>query len=68
MQSRRSFLNAIPSSRSRSAGISFRPTELRAEAIDIAMNLGSHPGSPEDIVDDENFWREVQSAFTVDRL
>jgi isopenicillin-N epimerase len=70
MQSRRSFLGTLSlpaAAAAAAAGISFRPTELRAEAIDIAMNLGSHPGSPEDIVDDENFWREVQSAFTVDR-
>jgi len=68
MQSRRSFLGSVSlPAAAAAAGMSFRPTELRAEAIDIAMNLGSHPGSAMDVVDDENFWREVQGAFTVDR-
>ncbi|MGB1658334.1 MAG: aminotransferase, partial [Longimicrobiales bacterium] len=68
MQSRRSFLGTVSlPAAAAAAGMSFRPTELRAEAIDIAMNLASHPGGPMDVVDDENFWREVQGAFTVDR-
>jgi selenocysteine lyase/cysteine desulfurase len=49
------------------AGMSFRPTELRAAAIDIAEELALHPGSADDVVDDETFWLQVQQAFTVDR-
>ena len=68
MQSRRSFLGTVSlPAAAAAAGISLRPAELKAEAIDIAMNLASHPGGPMDVVDDENFWREVQGAFTVDR-
>ena len=68
MQSRRSFLStlSLPAAAA-AAGISFRPTELRADAIDIAAELGRHPGSAADVVDDESFWMQVQQAFTVDR-
>ena len=68
MHSRRSFLGTVSlPAAAAAAGISFRPTELRADAIDIAANLATHPGGPMDVVDDENFWFEVQGAFTVDR-
>jgi len=48
-------------------GFAFRPTELRAESVDIAASLANHPGSAREVVDDEDFWFEVQGAFTVDR-
>jgi selenocysteine lyase/cysteine desulfurase len=32
-----------------------------------AARLASHPGSPEDVARDEDFWSEVGRAFTVDR-
>lgn len=68
MHSRRSFLETLSLPAAAAvAGIGFRPTELRADAIDIAANLASHPGSARDVVDDEDFWFEVQGAFTVDR-
>jgi len=68
MHSRRSFLGTVSlPAAAAAAGFSFRPTELRADAIDIAANLASHPGTAADVVADENFWFEVQSAFTVDR-
>lgn len=68
MQSRRSFLGTVSlPAAAAAAGLSFRPTELRAEAVDIAADLARHPGSAADVVDDEDFWFEVQSAFTVDR-
>jgi selenocysteine lyase/cysteine desulfurase len=68
MQSRRSFLSSVSlPAAAAAAGMSFRPTELRAEAIDIAAELGRHPGSAADLVDDESFWLQVQQAFTVDR-
>lgn len=68
MHSRRRFLGtlSLPAAAA-AAGFSFRPTELRADAIDIALNLARHPGSAADVVDDEDFWFEVQGAFTVDR-
>ncbi len=68
MQSRRSFLGTVSlPAAAAAAGISFRPTELRAEARDIARELAAHPGSAADVVDDEAFWLRVQQAFTVDR-
>ena len=36
-------------------------------AISIAADLSTHPGSAEEAAVDEEFWREVQQAFTVDR-
>jgi isopenicillin-N epimerase len=68
MQSRRSFLGAVSlPAAAAAAGFPLRPTELRAEAIDIAGELARHPGSATDVVDDESFWFAVQQAFTVDR-
>lgn len=68
MQSRRSFLGTVSlPAAAAAAGFTFRPTELRAEAVDIAAELSRHPGTAADVVDDEDFWFEVQSAFTVDR-
>ncbi len=68
MQSRRRFLGtmSLPAAAAAS-GLAFRPTELRAEAVDIAASLARHPGTARDVVDDEDFWFEVQGAFTVDR-
>ncbi|MXW18237.1 MAG: aminotransferase class V-fold PLP-dependent enzyme [Gemmatimonadetes bacterium] len=40
---------------------------FNSRAVDIARDLASHPGSPADTADDENFWAEVARAFTVDR-
>jgi selenocysteine lyase/cysteine desulfurase len=68
MQSRRRFLGAISvPAAAAAAGFTFRPTELRASAVDVATNLAKHPGTALDVVDDEDFWFEVQNAFTVDR-
>ncbi len=68
MQSRRAFLGRVSRPAAAAAtGISFRPTELRAEAIDIAEELARHPGSAAEVADDESFWLAVQQAFTVDR-
>ncbi|MDX1646701.1 MAG: aminotransferase class V-fold PLP-dependent enzyme [Longimicrobiales bacterium] len=68
MQTRRSFLGSVSlPAAAAAAGITFRPTELRAEALDIATELARHPGTAADVVDDEDFWVEVQRAFTVDR-
>lgn len=68
MQSRRRFLGtlSLPAAAAL-GGLPLRPTELRADALDIALDLSSHPGSPREVVDDEDFWFQVQRAFTVDR-
>lgn len=68
MLNRRSFLGTVSlPAAAAAAGISLRPTELRADAIDIAMGLAQHPGTAAEVVADEDFWFEVQGAFTVDR-
>ena len=68
MQSRRRFLGAISLPAAAAAlGVPLRPVELRASALEIATGLGRHPGSPNDIAADEDFWFEVAQAFTVDR-
>ena len=68
MHSRRRFLStmSLPAAAAAS-GFTFRPTELRASSVRIAADLARHPGTAMDVVDDEDFWFEVQGAFTVDR-
>ena len=68
MQSRRRFLGtmSLPAAAAL-AGIPLRPTELRPNAPDVALELSQHPGSPIEVADDEDFWFQVQRAFTVDR-
>jgi isopenicillin-N epimerase len=68
MQSRRRFLGtlSLPTAAALS-GVAFRPTGLRGEAIDIALELARHPGTAQQLVDDEDFWFQIQRAFTVDR-
>ena len=68
MQSRRGFLGTITLPAAAAlAGLPLRPTELKADALDIALDLSSHPGKPLEVADDEEFWFQVQRAFTVDR-
>jgi isopenicillin-N epimerase len=68
MQSRRRFLGTMSLPAAAAAGgFAFRPSELGASAVDIASVLAKHPGSADAVVDDEDFWFEVQGAFTVDR-
>ncbi len=68
MQSRRRFLEtmSLPAAAA-VAGISVRPAELRAEARDVALELSRHPATAAEVADDEDFWFQVQRAFTVDR-
>ncbi len=40
---------------------------LRREAADVAAQLRSHSGSPQEVARDEDFWATVAAAFTVDR-
>lgn len=49
------------------AGIPVRPALLNAAALDLVPELARHPGGPAETADDEDFWGEVQKAFTVDR-
>ncbi len=68
MQSRRRFLGTLSLPAAAAAiGLPLRPVELRATAVDIALDLGGHPGSPAEIAADEDFWFQVARAFTVDR-
>ncbi len=68
MQSRRRFLGTLSLPTAAAfAGLPLRPTEFRADALDIALDLASHPGTPREVADDEDFWFQVQRAFTVDR-
>ncbi|MEQ9401154.1 MAG: aminotransferase class V-fold PLP-dependent enzyme [Longimicrobiales bacterium] len=68
MQSRRRFLGALSLPAAAAAvGVPLRPTLLEASAVDVGRELRSHPGTPEAVARDEDFWFEVARAFTVDR-
>ncbi len=68
MPTRRTFLGTFSLPAAAAAfGIPFRPTSLAASAADVARELARHPGSPEAVAGDEDFWFEVSRAFTVDR-
>lgn len=62
MPSRREFLASL-SAVALAAGACVDP--VRAAAI--APDLAAWPGSPEEVAEDEAFWREVGQAYTVDR-
>jgi selenocysteine lyase/cysteine desulfurase len=47
-------------------GASFAPLRL-SRAAEIAEQLSDYPGTPDEIAGNEDFWVEVQQAFTVDR-
>lgn len=68
MPDRRSFLGSlgVPAIAALT-GVQLRPTQLRAEALDLVPMLRSHLGSADDVARDEDFWMEVARAFTVDR-
>ncbi len=67
MYNRRQFLGAIGlPAVAAAAGAPF--AALRgSRAAEIAKSLAEHPGSPDDVARQEEFWFEVQKAFTVDR-
>ena len=44
-----------------------RTSTLREDALERVAALPAVPGSPDDLASDEDFWREVQQAFTPDR-
>jgi selenocysteine lyase/cysteine desulfurase len=64
---RRDFLGAIglPAAAA-AAGVPLMPLR-RSHAAAIAEELSQHPGSPDEVAGDEDFWAEVARAFTVDR-
>ncbi len=61
MMDRRSFLGAVGVS-----PVAFA-TGLGSRSGDVLRNLEGHPGSPEAVAEDEDFWAEVARAFTIDR-
>ena len=62
MLSRRTFFAGVAWS---AAGVSGLLDLTRASAV--AAELACHPGTPEELACDENFWFQVQQAFTNDR-
>jgi selenocysteine lyase/cysteine desulfurase len=64
---RRKFLGAIGlPAVAATAGVPLIP--LRASrAAAIAEELSQHPGTPDEVANDEDFWTNVAQAFTVDR-
>jgi selenocysteine lyase/cysteine desulfurase len=64
---RREFLGAVgvPAAAA-AAGVPLMPLHP-TRALAIADELSRHPGTPEEVAGDEDFWTEVARAFTVDR-
>jgi isopenicillin-N epimerase len=69
MYSRRRFLGAIGLPAAYAAvGAPILAGRLDLErALHVTEALARYPGSPKEIAADEEFWREVQQAFTIDR-
>ncbi len=67
MYTRRRFLGAIGIPAAAAATGVAIPSFRGSRAAAIARELADQPGTPEEIADDEDFWFEVQRAFTVDR-
>jgi selenocysteine lyase/cysteine desulfurase len=44
-----------------------RGATFKSHAVELAETLRNHPGTPQDVAGDEDFWAEVARAFTVDR-
>ncbi len=67
MYSRRKFIGAIGlPALAAAAGAPFAP--LRgSRAAAIAEELSGYPGTPDEVAQDEDYWFQVQKAFTVDR-
>jgi len=64
MLSRRTFFSGVAWS---AAGISGLGVLDLTRATAVAAELACHPGTAEELACDENFWFEVQQAFTNDR-
>lgn len=68
MQSRRQFLGAISvPAVAALAGAPLVTARFKGGVAALAEELSSHPGTPAQIAVDEDFWVDVQRAFTVDR-
>ncbi|MFC1660315.1 aminotransferase class V-fold PLP-dependent enzyme [Gemmatimonadota bacterium] len=68
MQTRRRFLGSITLPTAAAvAGVPLLPPRLTRNTAAVAAELAGHPGSPSEVAADEDFWVEVQRAFTVDR-
>ncbi len=67
MQSRRQFLGAISVPAAALAGAPLLTAHFRGGATALAQELSSYPGTPAQVASNEDFWVEVQRAFTVDR-
>jgi selenocysteine lyase/cysteine desulfurase len=64
MRSRREFLSTVTMTAGGAAGLAMLDP---ARALAVAAELAVHPGSAEEVAEDETFWFEVQQAFTADR-
>jgi len=64
MPTRRRFLGALTLP---AAALIAPPALLRRDALERISDLSRHPGTPADLAGDEDFWSEIQRAFTVDR-
>jgi len=68
MHSRRQFLGALGLPAVAAAtGADLSLPRLTRSASEVAADLSAHPGAPEAVARDEDFWAEVARAFTVDR-
>ncbi|MGD8700400.1 MAG: aminotransferase class V-fold PLP-dependent enzyme [Gemmatimonadales bacterium] len=66
MYTRRRFLGAIGLPAAAAAVVPLTPLRL-SRAAAIADELARHPGGPDEVAGDEDFWATVAQAFTVDR-
>ena len=66
MPTRRRFLARLGGSAAAAGAMTIVPTKWSG-AIAAARDLSHTPGSPEEVARDEEFWLEIQKAFTTDR-
>jgi len=64
MPTRRAVLASLPAAAL--AGTAAGAWRLDLAAVDLAA-LAAHPGGPDDVAGDEDFWAPVARAFTIDR-
>ena len=68
MTTRRQFLGSISLPAAAAVGgFSVVPPVFRRAGPELVQTLSKHPGTPESVARDEDFWAEVARAFTVDR-
>jgi len=66
MQSRRRFLGTMGAPAAAAGVLTAVPIRW-SRAVAAARELAETPGSPREIAEDEEFWVEIQQAFTTDR-